>query len=142
MYDNAVKSFDNFRINHNFPVTWPPSINPLLQYIGYMSVNGFALSIVRSYLSGINFNLKIPGFSDLTDNFIIKKMLDGYDKLNKRCDIRKPITLDLKRFNNSCPIFFGLFSAFGTNSLNLCISPRDNASAIVLHTDEICIALN
>jgi hypothetical protein len=95
MYDNAVKSFDNFRINHNFPVTWPPSINPLLQYIGYMSVNGFALSIVRSYLSGINFNLKIPGFSDLTDNFIIKKMLDGYDKLNKRCDIRKPITLDI-----------------------------------------------
>ena len=32
---------------------------------------------------------------DLTDNFIIKKMLGGYDKLNKRCDIRKPITLDI-----------------------------------------------
>ena len=72
MYDNAVKSFDNFRINHNLPVTWPPSINPLLQYIGYMSVNGFALSKVRSYLSGIIFNLKIQGFCNLTDNFIIK----------------------------------------------------------------------
>ena len=27
MYDNAVRSFDNFRINHNLPATWPPSIN-------------------------------------------------------------------------------------------------------------------
>ena len=32
---------------------------------------------------------------NLTDNFIIKKMLGGYDKLNKRCDIRKPITHDI-----------------------------------------------
>ena len=47
------------------------------------------------YLSGISFHLKIQGLSDLTDNFIIKKMLGGYDKLNKRCDIRKPITLDI-----------------------------------------------
>jgi hypothetical protein len=61
MYDNAVKSFDNFTINHNLPVTWPPSINQLLQYIGYMSVNGFALSAVRACLSGISFNLKIQG---------------------------------------------------------------------------------
>jgi hypothetical protein len=35
-------------------------------------VNGFALSKVRSYLSGIIFNLKIQGFCNLTDNFIIK----------------------------------------------------------------------
>jgi hypothetical protein len=33
--------------------------------------------------------------SDLTDNFIIKKMLGGYDNLNKRCDTRQPITLDI-----------------------------------------------
>jgi hypothetical protein len=95
MYDNAVKSFDNFRINHNLPVTWPPNINQLFQYIRCLSVNGFALSTVKSYLSGISFNLEIQGLSDLTNNFIIKKMLDGYDKLNKRCDIRKPITLDI-----------------------------------------------
>ena len=95
MYDNAVKSFDNFRINSNLPVTWPPSINQFFQYIGYMSVNVFAPSTVRSYLSGISFILRIQGFSDLTDNFIIKKMLAGYDKLNKRCDIRKPIILDI-----------------------------------------------
>jgi hypothetical protein len=78
MYDNAVKSFDNFRINSNLPVTWPPSINQFFQYLG-----------------GISFILRIQGFSDLTDNFIIKKMLAGYDKLNKRCDIRKPIILDI-----------------------------------------------
>ena len=66
MYDNAVKFFDNFRINSNLPVTWPPSINQFFQYIG-----------------GISFILRIQGFSDLTDNFIIKKMLAGYDKLNK-----------------------------------------------------------
>jgi hypothetical protein len=95
MYDNAVKSFDNFRIHSNLPVTWPPSINQFFQYIGYMSVNGFAPSTVRSYLSGISFSLRIQGFSDLTDNFIIKKMLAGYYKLNKRCDIRKPIILDI-----------------------------------------------
>jgi hypothetical protein len=68
MYDNAVKYFDNFRINSNLPVTWPPSINQLFQYISYMSVKGFAPSTVRSYLSRISFNhLKIPGLSDLTN---------------------------------------------------------------------------
>ena len=60
-----------------------------------MSVNGFAPSAVRSYLSAISFNLKIQGLSDLTDNFIIKKMIGGYRKLNKICNIRKPITLDI-----------------------------------------------
>lgn len=59
-----------------------------------MSVNGFATSTVRLYLSVISFNLKIQGFSDLTDNFIIKMMLGGYDKLNKRYDMRKLVTHD------------------------------------------------
>jgi hypothetical protein len=50
------KSFDNFRINHKLLVTWPRwpcykqfMINQLFQYIGYMSVNEFAQSTVRSY---------------------------------------------------------------------------------------------
>ena len=47
MYDNAVKSFDSLKINHNLPMTWPPSINQLFQYIGYIFVNGFAPSTVR-----------------------------------------------------------------------------------------------
>ena len=87
MYDNVVKSFDNFRISHNLPVTWPSSINQLFQYIGYMSVNGFAPSTVRSHMSGISFNLKIQGLSNLI-NLLLKRC-------KKRCDIRKPITLDI-----------------------------------------------
>jgi hypothetical protein len=75
MYDNAVKSFDNFRINHNLPVTWPPSINQLRQYIGYMYVNGFALLTVRSYLSGISFNLKTKNFLILLITLLLKRCL-------------------------------------------------------------------
>jgi len=51
-----MRSFDNFRINHNLLVTWSASINQLLVYFGCMSVNGCAPSTVRSYLSGISFN--------------------------------------------------------------------------------------
>ena len=52
-----MQSFDNLRMNHNLLVTWSLRIYQIFEYIGYMSVNGFAPSTVRSYLSGISFNL-------------------------------------------------------------------------------------
>ena len=79
MYDNAVKSFDNFKINHNLPITWPPGINQLFQYISYISMNGFAPSTVSSHLSRGSFDFKIQGLSDLTDNLIIKRFNNYID---------------------------------------------------------------
>lgn len=39
--------------------------------------------------------MKISGLLDTTNSFIIKKMLLGMQRLHKRVDSRRPITIDL-----------------------------------------------
>jgi bifunctional DNase/RNase len=39
--------------------------------------------------------MKISGLLDTTNSFIIKKMLLGLQRLHKRVDSRRPITIDL-----------------------------------------------
>jgi hypothetical protein len=55
----------------------------------------YSPSTAKSYMSGIRFYLKMNGVHDITDSFILKKMLKGMQRLEKRGDCRKPITLDL-----------------------------------------------
>ena len=95
LYENAVKLFDEFRFEYNLTLTWPPTLDHLIQFIGFLSLKQYAATTVRSYLSGISFHIKIEGHVDVTQNFIIKKMLSGFDKLHKYCDTRKPITEDI-----------------------------------------------
>ena len=77
LYENAVKLFDGFRFEYNLTLTWPPTLDHLIQFIGFLSLKQYAATTVRSYLSGISFHIKIQGNVDVTQNFIIKKMLSG-----------------------------------------------------------------
>ena len=46
-------------------------------------------------MSAISFQCKMNGYSDVTQFFVIGKMLTGLSRLDKRKDIRMPITVDI-----------------------------------------------
>ena len=94
-YDNAVLSFQNFRNQYKLRLDWPPSVGDLASYISYLSFQSFSPATARSYISGISFYLKCHSLSDTTQTFIIKKMLNGMNRLYNRADLRLPITIDM-----------------------------------------------
>ena len=61
-----------------------------------MSVKGFGEPTARTYVSG-NAHLKMNGHIDVTKNFIVKKLLEGYRRKSKTKDIRLPITSNILR---------------------------------------------
>lgn len=95
VYENAVKKFESFRNENSLEHKWPIPLPDLINFIAFMSKMAYAPSTAKSYISGLSFKMKISGLSDTTDNFLISKMLMGMQRLYKRADSRKPITIDL-----------------------------------------------
>jgi hypothetical protein len=60
-----------------------------------MFKQGYSPSMVNAYLSGISYDVKSNGLEDVTQSFIIQKMMRGMFRLEKRHNCRKPITLKI-----------------------------------------------
>jgi hypothetical protein len=52
----------------------------------------------KSYISGISYKIKINNLEDRTQSFILKKMLQGMQRLDKKKDSRKPIPCNTHTF--------------------------------------------
>lgn len=76
-------------------LTWPPPLEQMIRFIAYNSLIGRAPRTVRQYVSGIAFHCKINNIEDITQKFIVRKLLNGLDKSSSRVDNRLPITFDL-----------------------------------------------
>lgn len=74
---------------------WPVPLSDLINFITFLSKNEYSPSTVKSYISSLSFTMKISGLLDTTNSFIITKMLLGMQRLHKRVDSRRPITIDL-----------------------------------------------
>lgn len=74
---------------------WPPTLQSIVEFVAHLSAQGVAPSTVKSYLSGVSFKCKMDGHIDVTQFFLIKKMLNGMSRLTERVDSRLPITPDL-----------------------------------------------
>lgn len=61
-------------------------------FIAYLSLKGFSQSTASNYVAGIVYEHKIEGHPNPADNFVIRKMLEGYKRLKYKKDIREPIT--------------------------------------------------
>lgn len=110
-YSYALNIFDNFRSNHGIATNLPPSISDLTDFIAYLSLKCNAPSTIRTYVSAIGYQYKMFNLPDLTQSFIVKKMLTGLTRLDKRTDVRMPITVDiLHKILNAVP--FVCFSKF------------------------------
>lgn len=76
----------------NEKIIWPPPVEQIVNFIAYLSLNGYAESTARAYVGAIGYECKINGFEDSTNRFIVSKVLEGFKRLNSRVDTRLPIT--------------------------------------------------
>ncbi|CAC5360739.1 unnamed protein product [Mytilus coruscus] len=98
LYENAIYSFSKFQTSYHIEESWPPPINHIINYVAYLSKNGYSYTTAKTYLSGINHKLKINNWNDYSKSFILEKNVERYAAFGKRVDSRKPINVDvLKR---------------------------------------------
>ncbi|CAG2248065.1 unnamed protein product [Mytilus edulis] len=71
---NALAKFrDSFDLDHSFPIP----LNHITQFIAYMSCLDMAPSTVKCYISAISFYNKINNYEDMSQLFVVRKMIDG-----------------------------------------------------------------
>ena len=90
-YKTAMNHFNNFRAAYNLPLSWPIPTDQLVLYISYCYEKGYAPSTIKLHISGISFAHKLEGLSNPCENFITKKMLEGYNSRRQQNDCRAPI---------------------------------------------------
>lgn len=94
-YKLALRMFMEFRENFSLPPAWPPQLSDIVNFLAYLSSSGYAFKTVNTYIFGLSFFLKLYGWPELTNSFIIKKMLSGLQRSRPSKDIRAPITLEI-----------------------------------------------
>lgn len=90
-YNVGLKKFKSFRQEYGLLDNWPPELEHVVQFISYLSLQGLSYSTARSYVSAVSFQCKIYNKPDITNNFLVAKVLKGLRK-NKKSDSRLPIS--------------------------------------------------
>lgn len=70
----------------------PPSVHHVSAFIANCFQSNLAASTTRTLISSLSFKFKLGDFSNVTQHFIIKKMLQGYQKCKPSTDARLPFT--------------------------------------------------
>ena len=148
-YENAVRTFQNFRRQYCLELIWPPPSDHLVNFLAFLSSELYSPFTAKSYMSAISFVLKLNNQLDTTKSFLIQKMLKGMSKVHYRPDLRLPITIDmmlrfphaLARICNSTyetSLFVAAFSlAFGAllRVSEITASDEQNALQIIQKSD-------
>ncbi|XP_046337630.2 uncharacterized protein LOC124119225 [Haliotis rufescens] len=77
---------------------WPVPVDDILCYIASMSRKALASSTIANHLSALGRHHKINSWSDPTENFLVRKCMQGYRNtaaLVSTPDARHPITIDM-----------------------------------------------
>ena len=90
-----MDSFTQFRDEFSLKHVWPILATEFSYYLAYMSKRGYAYTTVRSYVAGISFFNKLNNFEDVTQKFVIVKILEGFKRSRPSKDARLPISRDL-----------------------------------------------
>ena len=104
---------NNIRVLHFLPLSEGTTCETLkgsqnnfqvVQFAAYLSLEEKAYSTVHTYLAGIGTKHRLNGWDDPTDNFLLKKLMQGFAKTDKRSDPRLPLTLQrLQQLVNVLP---------------------------------------
>ena len=96
MYQMSLDTFVNFRESMALCDMWPIPLNHITHFIAYLSLNGFSPSTIISYISGLNFFHNLRNYGDITEAFVVQKMLTGMTRSNSKSkDSRLPITYNI-----------------------------------------------
>lgn len=72
--------------------SWPPPPDDLVYFIAFLSLKNLSFNTAKSYISAISYKCKIMNMCDNTQQFIVKKCLEGMRRTKSRADSRLPIT--------------------------------------------------
>lgn len=91
-YSTGVNSFEKFRVKYALPLVWPPTVEQMVLYISWLSLQGLSHSTARLYITAIGYQCKVYNAQDVTRNFIIQKVLEGLKRSINMREPRLPIT--------------------------------------------------
>jgi hypothetical protein len=69
------------------------TVDKILLFIAYLFEEGKSPNTISTYLATLSYYLKFKGKPDITNNFIIKKLVNGDKRLAAGPDIRRPLTV-------------------------------------------------
>jgi len=96
VYNRALQSFVKFRMTFALQNIWPPPLTDIICYIVHLFKSGSSHSTIKCYISGLTFFIKINNWPDVTQNFVVKKLLEGSRRVKgSQEDSRLPITKPL-----------------------------------------------
>lgn len=73
----------------------PPSLKHLTAFIAHCYIKGLAASTTRTFISSLSFIFQLGNYQDISQTFLIKKMLKGFHKSKPTTDPRLPITPEI-----------------------------------------------
>lgn len=92
-YERGIRSFYEYHSQIKTSPSWPFLTHEICNFVVYLFTLKLSQATIKAYLSGIGFFHKIYGFDDPTQNFLVKKLLEGVVRSNGRHkDTRLPIT--------------------------------------------------
>lgn len=94
-YSQAWESFQYFRSAYNFELNVQPTPEHIVHYIAYLSINKYAAATMATYISGLSFHMRSQGWADVTQCFVVRRMLEGSKRTKIPRDVRCPITMPI-----------------------------------------------
>ena len=96
-YNRAVQQYVAFieEVFNKAVTHFPATSQYIMLFVAHCYNNGFAASTVLTYISALSYFHKIREWADPTQNFLIKKCLQGYQKEKPSTDQRRPITTNI-----------------------------------------------
>ena len=91
-YEKAWNAFQRFRLQYSYNIYAHPNIEKIAQFIVYLSWHGYASSTISTYVSGIAFIIKSNGLPDITDNVVIRRLVEGCRRRHARHQVSHYLT--------------------------------------------------
>ncbi|XP_066486991.1 vomeronasal type-2 receptor 26-like [Tiliqua scincoides] len=97
-YSRNITEFDDFRLAASLPSLWPAPVEHLLLFLLHLQRSGRAVSSLPGFMSAIAFVSKAGGYPDFTQDFRVRRMLEGFARKTPPVrDHRRPIMPELLR---------------------------------------------
>ncbi|XP_053144071.1 uncharacterized protein LOC128347973 isoform X1 [Hemicordylus capensis] len=107
-YASAIREFHAFRVDTGLEDLWPIPVEHIMRYSTHLHGRGLATGSIGGKLAALAFQAKMKGFADSTADFRVRRMLEGWARVNpSQPDTRVPLaptTLQqvLPLFNDIC----------------------------------------
>ena len=94
VYDRAWQMFSNFICVYSKNLQSLHDID-LVEFVGFMSLGGLAVSTITTYISGLRHKLKLMDKDDFQHSFLLKMMLCGTKNNTQQPDVDLPISITM-----------------------------------------------